>query len=127
MSNEDLEQLYLACLYGLIPIFPAKVQDEVLPVVSLADFAKCLPQSHSSCIAPISAICPCLLHQIALVADHLPTQLPLWAIVTLGAYLLGNIGYSLLTFNDVPKAYDSLMKEIETAKKDLRAKGVTVD
>jgi len=55
------------------------------------------------------------------------TQLPLWALVTLGAYLLASMGWSLMTFNDVPKAYESLLKEIDTARADLRSKGVDVD
>jgi len=54
-------------------------------------------------------------------------KLPLWALVTLGAYLLGSMGWSLMTFNDVPKAYESLLKEIDTARADLRSKGVDVD
>jgi dolichol-phosphate mannosyltransferase subunit 3 len=33
----------------------------------------------------------------------------------------------VLTFNDIPGAYDSLMKEIVEARKDLRSKGVDVD
>jgi len=32
-----------------------------------------------------------------------------------------------LTFNDVPVAYERLLKEIEMAKVDLRGKGVDVD
>jgi len=47
--------------------------------------------------------------------------------VTFGAYLLSQIGWSLLFFNDVPQAHASLMKEIEVARKDLKARGVEVD
>lgn len=32
-----------------------------------------------------------------------------------------------MTFNDVPKAHEELMGEIDLAKKDLRARGVDVD
>jgi dolichyl-phosphate mannosyltransferase polypeptide 3 len=32
-----------------------------------------------------------------------------------------------MTFNDVPDAHKELMGEIEQAKTELRAKGVTVD
>ncbi|CAF9920677.1 MAG: hypothetical protein GOMPHAMPRED_002107 [Gomphillus americanus] len=53
--------------------------------------------------------------------------LPLWAIVSFGAFLLFKLGLGVFTFNNVPKAYDSLMVEIEEAKKDLRSKGITVD
>lgn len=57
----------------------------------------------------------------------MPTQLPLWALVSFGAYLLSSLGWSLLTFNDVPEAHQRLMKEIELARTDLKAKGVEVD
>ena len=47
--------------------------------------------------------------------------------ITFGTYLLFKLGLGVFTFNDVPKAYSSLMVEIEEAKKDLRSKGITVD
>jgi dolichyl-phosphate mannosyltransferase polypeptide 3 len=47
--------------------------------------------------------------------------------VSFGAYLLFKLGWGVFTFNDVPEAYNSLMKEIDTAKADLRKKGVSVD
>lgn len=56
-----------------------------------------------------------------------PEQLPLWAIVSLGAYLLFKLGWGVFTFNDVPEAYKELQDEIEQAKADLKKKGVTVD
>jgi dolichyl-phosphate mannosyltransferase polypeptide 3 len=54
-------------------------------------------------------------------------QLPFWAIVSFGAFLLFRLGYGVATFNDVPDAYNELMGQIEHAKKELRAKGVTID
>ena len=54
-------------------------------------------------------------------------QLPLWFLVTFGAYLLFSLGWGVLTFNDVPLAHQELMGEIDLAKKDLRARGVDVD
>lgn len=54
-------------------------------------------------------------------------QLPLWALVSFGAYLLFKLGYGVLTFNDVPEAHKELMGQIEQARKELRAKGVDVD
>lgn len=54
-------------------------------------------------------------------------QLPFWALVSFGAYVLLRLGWGMLTFNDVPAAHKELMDEIEIAKKDLRAKGVDVD
>ena len=37
-------------------------------------------------------------------------QLPLWALVTFGAYSLGSVGYSLLTFRDCPDAHAELLQ-----------------
>lgn len=54
-------------------------------------------------------------------------QLPLWSIVSLGAYLLFKLGYGVMTFNDVPEAHRELMAEVEIARKELKAKGVDVD
>ena len=59
-------------------------------------------------------------------ADH-DQQLPLWALVSFGAYLLFRLGLGVFTFNDVPKAHAELMKEIDLARADLKAKGVDVD
>lgn len=54
-------------------------------------------------------------------------QLPFWALVALGAWLLFRLGWGVLTFHDTPAAYKELMGEIELAKLDLRTKGVSVD
>ena len=59
-------------------------------------------------------------------ADGL-TQVPFWALVSFGAYLLFKLGWGVFTFNDIPGAYDSLMVEIDLAKKDLKSKGVDID
>ncbi|KAI9719712.1 MAG: hypothetical protein M1828_006145 [Chrysothrix sp. TS-e1954] len=61
------------------------------------------------------------------VQDEILPVLPLWALVSFGAYLLGKIGFALVTFNDVPDAHKRLMKEIETARGELRGWGVDVD
>jgi dolichol-phosphate mannosyltransferase subunit 3 len=53
--------------------------------------------------------------------------LPFWALVSFGAYLLFSLGWGIVTFNDTEGAYKELMLEIDTAKKELRAKGVDVD
>jgi len=55
------------------------------------------------------------------------SQVPFWALVTFGAYLLFKLGWGVLTFNDVPEAHKELMKEIEIAREDLKSKGVDVD
>ena len=54
-------------------------------------------------------------------------QLPVWAIVSFGAYLLFKLGMGVFTFNDVPEAYNELMSEIDMARADLRKRGVEVD
>ncbi|KAF0476730.1 dolichol-phosphate mannosyltransferase subunit 3 [Gigaspora margarita] len=53
--------------------------------------------------------------------------LPWWALVSFGSYSLGNIGYHLYRFRDCDDAYHELMEEIQSAKDDLRTKGVSVD
>ena len=58
--------------------------------------------------------------------DH-RIQLPFWAIISFGAYLLGKLGYNVMTFHDVPEAHKELMAEIEIARADLKKMGVEVD
>jgi dolichyl-phosphate mannosyltransferase polypeptide 3 len=55
------------------------------------------------------------------------SQLPFWAIISFGAYLLGKLGYNVMTFHDVPEAHKELMAEIEIARADLKKMGVEVD
>lgn len=54
-------------------------------------------------------------------------QLPFWALVSFGAYLLFKLGLGVFTFNDVPEAHKELMLEIEQARNELSAQGVDVD
>lgn len=54
-------------------------------------------------------------------------QLPFWALISFGAYLLGKLGYNVMTFHDVPEAHKELMAEIEVARADLKKMGVEVD
>ncbi|SPO07489.1 probable dolichyl-phosphate mannosyltransferase polypeptide 3 [Cephalotrichum gorgonifer] len=63
----------------------------------------------------------------AIIQTEIVPVLPFWVLVTFGAYLLFKLGYGVMTFNDVPKAHEELMAEIELAKKDLRARGVSID
>ena len=53
-------------------------------------------------------------------------QIPFWALVTFGAYLLFKLGYGVFTFNDVPEAHRELMVQIRQARTELKAKGVDV-
>lgn len=54
------------------------------------------------------------------------SQLPFWALVSFGAYLLFKLGWGVFTFNDVPEAHKELMSQIQQARTELRAKGVDV-
>lgn len=61
---------------------------------------------------------------------HIPNhylQLPFWAIVSFGAFLLAKLGYGVFSFNDVPEAHEELLQQIEQAKADLRKRKVSVD
>jgi dolichyl-phosphate mannosyltransferase polypeptide 3 len=53
-------------------------------------------------------------------------QLPFWALVSFGAYLLFKLGLGVFTFNDVPDAHAEIMGQIKQARAELRAKGVDV-
>ncbi|GAM33288.1 hypothetical protein TCE0_003r00081 [Talaromyces pinophilus] len=53
--------------------------------------------------------------------------LPFYALIVLACFLGARLGYMILTFNDVPHEYESLQKEIEQAKIELRKANVDVD
>ncbi|KAL1656596.1 hypothetical protein SLS61_001062 [Didymella pomorum] len=53
-------------------------------------------------------------------------QLPFWALISFGAYLLFKLGWGVFTFNDVPEAHAELMAQIKEARTELRAQGVDV-
>ena len=53
--------------------------------------------------------------------------LPFWAVISLGAYLLGRLGLGVLRFNDTKEAYDELMGQLGQARKDLDARKVGWD
>ncbi|CAE6459540.1 unnamed protein product [Rhizoctonia solani] len=59
-------------------------------------------------------------------AAILPT-LPWWLLVSFGSYSLGSLGWGLYSFRDCTDAYHELIGEINEAKNELRAQGVTVD
>ncbi|CAK1359738.1 hypothetical protein CB0940_05890 [Cercospora beticola] len=63
----------------------------------------------------------------AAIQTEIIPYLPFWALISFGAYLLGKLGYGVLTFNDVPEAHEELMQQIQEARKDLKTKGVDVD
>ena len=70
---------------------------------------------------------PPSMHQFQKLQANSSAQLPFWAIVTFGSYLLFKLGLGVFTFNDVPAAHAELMLEIDEARADLRKKGVDVD
>ena len=53
--------------------------------------------------------------------------LPLWALISLGAYLLGRLGLGVLRFNDTEEAYKELMGQLDTARKNLDNRKVRWD
>jgi dolichyl-phosphate mannosyltransferase polypeptide 3 len=53
-------------------------------------------------------------------------QIPFWALVSFGAYLLFKLGWGVFTFNDVPEAHKEILAQIQEARKDLKSKGVDV-
>ncbi|KAJ1976738.1 hypothetical protein H4R35_002576 [Dimargaris xerosporica] len=55
----------------------------------------------------------------ATVRNEVWPVLPLEALIGLGAYMLGSVGYGLMTFRDCPEAYHELVQEIDMAKSDL--------
>jgi len=59
--------------------------------------------------------------------DQIIPLLPWWVLVSFGSYSLASLGWGLWSFRDCPDAYEELLQEIQEAKNDLRAKGVTVD
>lgn len=61
-----------------------------------------------------------------LTGANMYAKLPFWALVSFGAYLLFKLGYGVLTFNNVPDAYEELMGQIKQAKADMKRKGVEV-
>jgi dolichol-phosphate mannosyltransferase subunit 3 len=76
-----------------------------------------------------------LLTENSPVPSILPTKIqveiipviPFWAVVSLGAYLLGRLGLGVLTFNDTKEAHEELVAQIEKAKQDLAGRGVGTD
>jgi len=71
--------------------------------------------------SPIPSILP------AKIQNEIVPVLPFWAVISLGAYLLGRLGLGVLTFNDTHDAYVELQTQIEQAKKDLSARKVGTD
>ncbi|KAK4993126.1 hypothetical protein LTR50_000612 [Elasticomyces elasticus] len=61
------------------------------------------------------------------VREEIVPLIPFTSLVAFGSYLLAKLGHGVLTFNDVPEAHKELMMQIETARAELRAKGVEVD
>ncbi|KAF9459682.1 dolichol-phosphate mannosyltransferase subunit 3 [Collybia nuda] len=61
-----------------------------------------------------------------IVEEILPV-IPWWILVSFGSYSLWSLGWGIFTFRDCPEAYKELLGEINQAKNELRARGVTVD
>jgi len=137
MLTRIFYQLYLSLYLQLVPL-PTLIQTEIIPVVR----PPC-PATNPRRLCPISPSQQPHAHLSLPQQPHLPLlsavtasrtqanpptpQLPLWALVSFGAYLLFKLGYGVFTFNDVPAAHAELMQEIDLARADLRSKGVDVD
>ncbi|KAI6150856.1 dolichol-phosphate mannosyltransferase subunit 3 [Pisolithus tinctorius] len=61
------------------------------------------------------------------VSEQILPLVPWWILVSFGSYSLWSLGWGLFTFRDCPEAYRELLKEINDAKNDLSARGVSVD
>ncbi|OAL49630.1 dolichol phosphate mannosyltransferas-like protein subunit 3 [Pyrenochaeta sp. DS3sAY3a] len=96
-----LTSIYLA-VYMEVVSFPAKIQNEIVPYVCTSSSTTMESQILT------------------------PGQLPFWALISFGSYLLFKLGWGVFTFNDVPEAHKELMAEIGQARKELKAKGVDV-
>ncbi|KAI1089014.1 dolichol-phosphate mannosyltransferase subunit 3 [Rostrohypoxylon terebratum] len=127
--------LYLSLYLQLVPL-PEVVQTEIVPVVRgillLSNSAPCFDQRILADFEhyPIEAQSHVSngTKKIAARLTHISNQqLPFWALVSFGAYLLFRLGWNVMTFHDVPEAHKELTAEIELAKADLRRLGVDVD
>lgn len=49
---------------------------------------------------------------------------PLWAVLVLGIYAVGSIGYGLMNFKDVPDAADEIDQQIIEAKAEMIQRGI---
>lgn len=87
-------------------------------------------QSISLGLLVVSLYLACFLQLIPFsptVQDEIIPVLPWWGLVSFGAYLLFKLGWGVFTFNDVPEAHKELMKDIDLARDELKAKGIDVD
>lgn len=57
---------------------------------------------------------------------RVPTQLPLWSLVALGAYALGNIGWNLMRFNSCPEAAEELQRVSWVGACGIKSNGVSL-
>ncbi|KAI0544944.1 dolichol-phosphate mannosyltransferase subunit 3 [Xylaria curta] len=134
--------LYLALYLQLVPL-PELVQTEIVPVVRMRHplYLPLLsirrnpnPQislpsyRHLAHLDPVQLLTPDTNPQKTRKENtNTYPQLPFWALVSFGAYLLFRLGWNVMTFHDVPEAHKELVGEIELAKQDLRRLGVDVD
>ena len=71
--------------------------------------------------SPIPSILPTKLQ-----VEIIPV-LPVWAVVSLGAYLLGRLGLGVLRFNDTEAAFKELTGQLDMARKNLDSRKVRWD
>jgi len=61
------------------------------------------------------------------VQSEIVPVIPFYAVISFACYLLARLGWAVMTFNDVPEAHESLQREIEITKIELRKGKVDVD
>jgi len=59
--------------------------------------------------------------------DEILPVIPWWLLVSFGSYSLWLLGKGLATFRQCDDAYEELLRDISSAKMDLRSRGVVVD
>ncbi|KAG4093058.1 dolichol-phosphate mannosyltransferase subunit 3 [Neocallimastix lanati (nom. inval.)] len=69
-------------------------------------------------------LCPSIKFPVWL--DEILPVFPFEVLIAFCAYSMINVGWKLITFVDTPEDYTSLLKEIDTAKEDLRSKGLDI-
>lgn len=102
VSASGFTLIYLLLLLEILPtpLIPQQAKQEILPTVR-STFYLLIPLLSS----------PFIQNSIELSFDsfYLSTQLPWWGLISVGSYLLWNMGWGIFNFNDVPQAYEDLM------------------
>ena len=91
--------LWVSLAAGLIPVELSKAEKQVVQLVH--DISPDAPSRAADCHTHLGRLTDCILAAVCY-------QLPLWAVVSFGAYSLASIGYNLFTFRECPAAFTEL-------------------